>query len=749
MYSGTGKSHMARLENSPTLTLGATQLGVILGTAAYMAPEQAKGKVVDKRADIWSFGVVLYELLTGQRLFTGEDVSDTIADVLERQPDLDKISIPARRLLRECLQKDPKDRLRDIGDAKRVLVENTPPASVSPVVATRFPSRLGAFTAATAIALALALAALAFVHFRERTPPQRILEYTIPLPEQTRGSQFAVSLDGRYVAMSNPQESGFGGKLRVRALDSLQTQALPGTEGATYPFWSPDSRYIGFFAQEELKKIAVTGGPAQTLCHAQTPRGGTWNRDGVIVFSVSLGLRRVSAAGGDSSPVTKPDSSAQLFPSFLPDGRQILYLVRSATMVSGLGMNNGIYVTSLETQERRRLILDDSNPRYLPPDPGSRSGLLLFVRAQTLMALPVNPENLEPIGDVFPVAEQVGRTLGGFDLYSLSDNGLLIFQTSSGGVGEFQHAWFDRSGKELATVGGRVRSNRFALSPDGKRVLIERLTGQSRSTDLWISDLEHDTESRFTFDSSINSWPVWSPDGSRVVFNSNRENGVYNVYQKAASGTGQEELLLQTQENKFPFDWSHDGRFLIFVNRTSKTALDLWALPLPPGNTLGKPGDAKPILLVQTPFQEWMGQVSPDGRWLAYVSDESGRPEVYVQPFSPEKAAASTAATGKWQVSTAGGGQPRWSSDGKELFYVTPDRKLMAVTVKPGGAGFERTTPQALFELHANIAATGLFLYRYAPAPDGKRFLVSTDTDTASETQPLTVVVNWQAAVRK
>jgi Tol biopolymer transport system component len=404
------------------------------------------------------------------------------------------------------------------------------------------------------------------------------------------------------------------------------------------------------------------------------------------------------------------------------------------------GKDNGIYLASLNSTENRRLMRDESNVWYSPPAAGARRGHLLFVREQTLMAQPVDPGSLEADGDVFPVAEQVSGDPYGNFFYSIS-GGTLVYQPGSGS--EFQHAWFDRAGREIGTVGDRVRSNRFALSPDGRRVVIERVTAQTSLSDLWISDLEHHTDARFTFDVSTNSWPVWAPDGSRVVFNSNRGRGAFNVYQRAANGAGQDEVLLETQESKFPFDWSHDGKYVILVIRSQKTLLDLWALPVA-GNTPGKSGDAKLLPLVQTPFNEWMGQVSPDGRWLAYLSDESGRAEVYVQPFAPGEPAS-----GKWQISLAGGAQPRWSTDGKELFYVAPDRKLMAVAVKAGRAGFERTTPQALFELRANVAATGPYVYRYAPAPDGKRFLVSADIQTSPEPESLSVVVNWLAGVKK
>ena len=723
---------------SPTLTLRATQMGVLLGTAAYMSPEQARGKPVDKRADIWAFGVVLYEMITGKPLFHGEDISEVLAAVIKDEPSLDSVPVKVQRLLHSCLEKDPKRRLRDIGDAWRQLEEvSTSPRADTPQMPVE--QKRGWLWPAAATILALATLTVSFVHFREPVQQPLILQYTIRVPDQTKILSFAASPDGRYVAMS--VLGGGGPQLWLRPLDSLQAQPLPGTDFATYPFWSPDSRNIGFFAQGKLKKIAVSGGPTQTLCDAPNGRGGAWNGDGVIVFNAANagGLSRVPATGGVPVPATKSAAGAQVFPVFLPDNRHFLFVARGEK-------ESGVYAASLDMKESRRILLDVANPAYDPPAPNDKNGHLLFVRQQTLMAQPVDPVTLEPRGGIFPLAEQVSRNGNAYDLYSISGNGILVYQTGTEGL-DYQHTWFDRTGKELGTIGAPVRSNRFALSPDGKRVIIERVNPQSNSSDLWIADLEHRTDSRFTFDASTNSWPVWSPDSSRIVFNSNR-GGIANLYQKASNGVGADEVLLQTQENKYPFDWSRDGKYVIFVNQSPKTRLDIWALPLEPSNASEKLIGTKPIPLVQSPFQDWMGQVSPDGRWLAYLSDESGRSEVYVQPFAPENAAAGKPVTGRWQVSTAGGGQPRWRADGEELFYVAPDRKLMSVEVKSNGIGFERSTPQPLFTLQVNVATSGVYVYRYAPAADGKRFLVSTDPQSSAEAPPLNVVANWLARVK-
>ena len=727
---------------APTITSPAmmTGVGVLLGTAAYMSPEQAAGKPVDKRADIWAFGTVLWEMLTGDRLFEGETITHTLASVLTKEPDWTRVPEHARRLLQWCLEKDPKQRLRDIGDAKRLLVhdrlfEAAPVHTFKSHVAWKIAA--GVLTALAMPALVISLA-----HLREQPPQSQILQYTISPPETGRIDSFAVSPDGRYVAITM-----FGVRsspLWVRALDSVQPRALPGTENATYPFWSPDSRYIGFFAQGKLKKIALTGGPAQTLGDAPSARGGTWNRDGVIVFSpAGAGLNRISSSGSDPVAITEPGSGSHMFPEFLPDGRRFLYLAYP-------GKESGIYLGSVDSKESRRLQMDISNPNYLPPAADRQSGHLLFVRGQSLMAQPLDPVSLNATGEPFPVVGEVsrGRRTGDpYSLYSISGDDVLIYQTGAEGAG-YQHVWFDRTGKQLGSIGDRARSRRFALSPDGTRVVVERSNDQFISSDLWLSDLEHNTDSRLTVDASVNSFPIWSPDGSRVMFNSTRSGGIPNLYWRVPNSATPDALVLESQEPKFPFDWSRDGKFVVFVNQSPTTLLDIWALPLQPGNTTSTVEAAKPIPLVRSSFQDWMGQLSPDGRWLAYLSDESGRAEVYVQRFAPEDAAAGKPTAGKWQVSPTGGAQPRWRSDGKELFYVAPDRKLMSVGVKAIGEAFERSSPQPLFELRANLAASGLYIYRYAPAPDGSRFLVSTDPEGSTEAPPLNVIVNWLAAAR-
>jgi Tol biopolymer transport system component/predicted Ser/Thr protein kinase len=714
-------------ENSPTLSMAATQAGMILGTAAYMSPEQARGKRVDKRADIWAFGVVLYEILTGDRLFGGETIADTLIDVATKQPDWDRVPPSLLPLLRRCLEKDPTKRLRDIGDLDLLLAAALPAPAVADAVPPPPPGK-GKWIAWGVAALATVLAAsLAFLHFREQPPERQILQYVLAAPEKAKNIQnFALSPDGRFLVMRAQGETG--AQLWVRAMDSLQAQPLAGTENAAYPFWSPDNRYIAFAAGGKLKKISVNGGPAQPLCDAPGLRGGAWSSEGVILLGSSNGgLLRVPVAGGVPVPATKTEPGSHRSPVFLPDGHHFLY-----TAING--KDNGVFLGSLGSGESHRIAQDVSMPEYF-------NGHVLFVRDGTLMAQPVDPKTWQPKGDLFPVApEPVARGPNLPDyLYSVSNNGVLIYKTG-GEAAARQLRWFDRSGKEGELVGGAAPIGQFSLAPDGKRVATSRQNGGQGHVDIWVTDPEHHTESRITFDASNNQFPIWSPDGARIAFSSDRRGGVFNLYQRAANGTGQDEPLLESKLINAPWDWSRDGQFLFFVNVDPKTYDDIFALPM---TGAGK----KPIPVVHSNFQDRGAQISPDGRWLAYTTNESGgRYDVYVVPFAPDTA---TAPAGKWQISTAGGTQPRWRADGKEIFYMTPDRKLMAAEVKASGPNFDHSAPQVLFDSHADDLAANPTMWSYAVSADGKRFLISVTPGAAAEAPPLTVVVNWLAAVKK
>jgi Tol biopolymer transport system component len=733
-----GDSISGDAANSPTLTLAATRAGVILGTAAYMSPEQAKGKTVDRRADIWAFGVVLMEMLTGRKMYSGETTPETLAAVIMKEPVFEALpaSTPAaiRRLLRRCLTKDPRTRLRDIGEA-RITIEEvlsgavSEPAAPTPAVAVA--RRPLALWIAAAVFL-LSTVALAWMHFREAPPPERVLRYTVAPPEKSLVHSFVISPDGHYIAIA----AAAGGKrqLWIRSLDALQTQALPGTEGAQYPFWSPDSRYIGFGAQGKLKKIAVNGGPAQVLCDAPDSRGGAWNREGVIVFAPvpTGGLQRVSAMGGVPVQVTKAKVDHR-FPIFLPDGRHFLYLV-----TIDAAEKNGVYLGSVDGKENRRVMADVSSVVYAPPLAGSRDGHLLFVRESTLMAQPFDLKTFQPTSDLFPVAERVPfGTNTSYAQVSTSDTGILVYR-SGGALGQTQLVWHDRGGKPLGNVGTPGVIAEFALSPDEKTVAVPRFDPQTQKSDIWLHDLARGTDTRFTFHPSINLAPIWSPKGDRLVFSSDR-GGRFDLFWKAASGAGQDELLIPSSTHRNTTCWSRDGKFAVYVELGGKTKQDLWVVQDP----MGAAADRKTAVFLQTEFEESQGQLSSDNHWMAYTSDESGRAEVYVRPFP--------ASDGKWKVSTAGGEQPRWGRDGKGLYYLGLDRKLMSVTIKAQAGPkpvFEVSAPEVLFETRVSQIQRPYRPYFYDVTGDGKRFLIATGVGEGTES-PLTVVVSWLAGTRK
>ncbi len=708
--------------HSPTMSALATRAGTILGTAAYMSPEQVRGKPLDKRADIWAFGCLLYELLTGQQAYGGETISDTMVAILSREPDW--AALPADvgpgvvRLLRRCLERDRDRRLRDIGDSQIFLEDRSLPVAAHKEVSEPRPSRSG-WSWLVAAVTTVALLALAVIHFRERPPAAPTTRFQVPPPDKSTSNDYpSISPDGRRLAFVATVE----GKslLWVRPLESLAAQPLVGTEEATFPFWSPDSRFLAFFAQNKLKKVDVTGGPPQTLCNAEgTGRGGTWNRDGTIVFGAGARdrLRRVPAAGGAPAPITTLDSQTELshrWPQFLPDGRHFLYWLyttdreKSAVVLATLD-------DKPDSKDRKRLLARGSLTVY-------SAGHMLFEREETLMAQLFDASRLEFRGEPFPVAQQVGQQVGsqGWWAFSASPDGTLAYRT--GGGAKSQLAWFDRAGKELGRLGQPEEQTNPRLSPDQKRVAVGRRESQA-APDIWLLDLTRETSTRFTFHPAIDGFPLWSPDGGRIVFASGRE-GPYNLYQKVSSGAANEEPLLKSNETKNPTDWSSDGRFLLYQAIGAKTAYDLWALPLD--------GDRKPFPVLQTEFSETLGQFSPDGRWIAYQSTESGTAHVYVQGF-PKSG-------GKFQVSTTGGGRPRWRRDGKELYYLSTDRKMMAVDVKATAATFEVGRPRELFQTRA--ATTPFYIHNYDVAADGQRFLINTALE-AEGPPPMTVVMNW------
>jgi eukaryotic-like serine/threonine-protein kinase len=758
-------------ENSPTLTLDGTRAGMILGTAAYMSPEQARGELVDQRADIWAFGVVLYEMLAGRRIFDARTIPDTLAAVLIKEPELDRVPAQIRPLLRRCLAKEPKQRLHHIADARLLLEEAEAPPAISPL-----PSRRGRFPMAAAAVFGLAFAALAFIHFTQKPPAAETIRFQISPPDKGNfsGNDSAnVSPDGRRIAFQLRRPDGVR-QLWVRSLDSLESKPLAGTEGVVNAsVWSPDSRFIAFSVEGKLKKVDTSGGAARTLCDlpwmdrtGETPpmRAGAWNRDGVILFGTAAsGMWRVPDKGGVPSPVTTLDiSRKETFhgaPSFLPDGRHFVY-----NRIAPSEDHNGVYVGSLdakpEQQSSKRLLAGSANAAYAPdPNAGPNTGYVLFTREGSLMAQTLDLRKLELTGEAVPIAGGMGN--GAPRPFSASTTGVLAYREgfAGGGRAVTQLIWFDRAGKPMATVGDPGTYNAVALSRDGTRVATGRVTprpvreqGSRPPADIWVHEFARDIWTRLTSDPAIDWLPAtaWSPDGSRIIFSSERDGGVHNLYQKLASGAGNEELLVKSSQDKSVQDWSPDGRSVLYSavvggrgDRFTTSNNDLWFLPLTPSGTAGAAAGGKPEVYLKTEFNENQGQFSPDGRFIAYCSNASGRDEIYVRPFPK-------ATDGQWTISKGGGLAPRWSGDGKELFYISADLKMMAVDVTMSPV-FKPGIAKPLFQTSIAGGATARRVFGYDVRADGKRFLINSamaDTGPVAATT-ITVITNWTALLKK
>jgi Tol biopolymer transport system component len=709
---------LARAETPESIDAGRddTRDGLILGTAAYMSPEQARGRRADKRTDVWAFGCVLWAMLTGRAPFAGDTVSDTIAAILERQPPWD--ALPAdtpsnvRRLLQRCLEKETKRRLRDIGDARFELEADVPP----PVDPPKSRRREAAAWSAAAVCLLAALLVAGSVVFRERTPT-RVPRFHVLPPGDGNIREVALSADGRrlvFVSLGSDRER----RLWIRAIDSLDAHVLDGSEGASLPFWSPDGRFVAFFAQGKLRKIPSTGGAPQVVCDAADGRGGTWNADGAIVFApVPDGaLFQVSANGGAPAPATtrQEGQAGHRFPQFLPDGRHFLFLAQT-----GRGRQGGIYVGSLDSPHAVLALETAVSAQYASP------GYLLFVRDNALMAQSFDAGTMRLSGDVVAIAEDVWNDPGGGGTDFTASDGVLVYRERQRNAGEL--VWFDRAGRSVRSALARADYIHPWLSPDGRRAAVEIVEPETQMHSVWVVDLVRGSRAQFSTGPAQSHFPVWSPDGRSILFSSDR-GGPLTLVTRPATGTGAEQELLAPTANSRAMDWSADGRFILYQTTHPSTRSDIWALPVAPRG--------EPFPVVNTPSDERQAQVSPDGRWVAYTSNTSGRDEIWVQRF-PD-------AGEKWPVSTAGGSQPQWRRDGRELFYISKDVRLMAVDVDGSGSTFDAGVPATLFALKFTdqLAARNNFM----PAADGTRFLIN--TSYSGSVSDVAVVLDWTSVIR-
>ena len=730
--SSASAAELARsptLLNSPTLTAAhGTQLGLILGTAAYMAPEQAAGGAVDRRADIWSFGVVLYEMLAGRRLFEGETVSHVLAGVLKDEPDFSALpaATPDRiaDLLRRCLRKKPRERLQAVGDARVVIEEalahpelgrpGVPASGVEAASRARY-GRL-AWLAAAAGLVAAGVFAYLWLAGAGSSEEGRRLHATLLAPAGAAlGDSFALSPDGRRVVFEAYDVASSRGGLWLRELETGESRRLVGTEGGELPFWSPDGRQIGFFAQGELRRLDPAGGAPQLVCDAPTPRGAAWGEDGRIVLSASFrtGLSVVPATGGAPRPLTTLDAArkekSHRFPVFLPGGERLLFLAQTAEGGSRDDAS-AIEALDLATGKRTRLVAANSSPLYAP------SGHLLFWRDGSLFAQRLDARRLALAGEPMAIAAGVAYNQNEQALAAVSHEGTLVYQTGTrGSLGTL--VWIDRRGIDTAPIRERELFGDFALSHDG-RLLAYSFTGEGQgATDLWVHDLERGSARRLTFEAGSEFRPAWSPDDRAIYYaNDARNDGA--IFRRAVDGTGALEEVGTTEQGIWPMQVAPDGGWLVVGAVGSGSSDDLMRFDL----------ESKRITpLVTTPFLDQMGSISPDGRLLAYASEESGRWEIYVQALG--------AGGGRWQVSSEGGYLPRWRGDGRELFFGSDPDRMMAVAVEPGDVP-SFATPVELFRR---------VLGGFDVTPDGQRFvgLVLADGGDA----PLTIVTGWTDAL--
>ncbi len=736
------------ITNSPTLTMGATRAGVILGTAAYMSPEQARGKSADRRADIWAFGVVFYEMLTGKKLYSGETAQDTLAHVITKEPTWENLPAstptPIRHLIERCLTKDPKFRLQAIGEA-RIIIERylaNPSASTSSIERFTTPqsaSRSAVPWLVAGVCFIAMLSMLAWALSRHNDSDEPVVATQILPPP---GSSFSLygtvgfgppllSPDGSKLAFVASDLDGRR-KLWVRPLQSIVARALEGTEGASMQFWSPDSQNLGFFANGKMKRISAAGGSPLDLADVGgiVLRGAAWGANDIILYSPTpaSGLYKVSAnsSGVAPQPVTTLNQSrkevSHRWPQFLPDGKHFLFYINSS-----IAENSATYLGSVDGSDPKLIFRSNRVALYAP------SGYLLFLREAVLMAQPFDPNSFQLSGDPAPLLNHVlggsaAFYAGNFSVSSVG--GFLLYDGGDVNTANAHLSWYDRSGTQLANLGlsGEFESPR--ISPDGKKLAVTVIDPVTSAYDIWIQDLEIGTKSRLTFErGSVNVAPTWSPDGRTIFFQSNMSGGIA-LYQMASDGSGNPALVSAEPSASLRVPrLSRDGRYLAFHKQSiSGSPIEIWVLPLL--------GDRKPFPVVQGHADSSVPDFSPDGKWLAYASLESGRNEIYVVPFGHPGA--------KHQVSTDGGDLPRWRADGRELFFLSPDNKMMSAEVVESENDFQTRQIQPLFQTHASTTAS----WGYDVSADGKKFIIET-RDPQAGLGPVTLITNWPALLKQ
>jgi eukaryotic-like serine/threonine-protein kinase len=723
---------VATLTAAVTQSSPMTEQGAIVGTFQYMSPEQVEGKELDGRSDIFSFGAVLYEMLAGQRAFPGKSQLSVASAILEKEPaaigTVKPLTPPALdHAIKKCLAKLPDERWQsasDLASELKWITESGSQVTLAPTASVKGIRALGRRGLILSVGVLLLVAVVTGLAVRNlkpapSEPPRPVTRTVITLPPGQQlagmdaGPAVALSPDGTHLAYVARQ--GGTQQLYLRAMDSLEGKPIPDTEGAASPFFSPDGQWLGFFAGQKLKKVSVSGGSALTLGDTPFPFGASWDSQAIIAFAPSVGssLQQVPDGGGTPQLLTRLENGEinQRWPEFLPDGKAVLF---TGAPTNASWTNSQVAVQSVATGERRNLIKGATYPRY------AASGHLVYAQVATLMAVPFDPQRLQVTGTAAPVVEGVlqSRTSGAAQ-YSLSATGSLVYIPGGVQVDQRRLLWVSRNGAEQP-VAAPARAYVFPrLSPDGRRLGVG-ITEQEAQ--VWLYDLSRETLTRFTFEGTTNANSVWTPDGKRIAFQSNKE-GAPNLFWQLADGSGGLERLITSEYNNFPMSWSPDGQLLAFVEVNPTTGYDIWVLRL---------GDRKAQPFLRTPFNESAPRFSPDGRWLAYISNESGRWEVYVQPYPGPG--------GKWQISTEGGTEPVWNRNGRELFYRSGE-KMMALDIATQPS-FAAGKPRVLFEGRYNPApGTGA---NYDVSPDGQRFLMIKPRESA-EAAPtqINVVLNW------